>query len=438
MAGCNESCPANALMIADRPEVAAWSGTDLAWAVIALLSATVALLVARLVTASRPRRRTLLPVYVPALVLTVVLLAFHGFAAGVLHLDAETLSTAGWFVTGSRVAMPIGFLLAIVQASFFAGSALKRLIGQIGDDPDASRLREVVAEALDDPSAELVFRVDGDGGFVDSRGEPVAAAAARDGRASSEVARQGETVAVLWHDPALNTDPELVRAASQATLLALEKGRLQSEVTASRARALAAADAERRRVERDLHDGAQQHLVALRIQAELARTLAQEDPEIGPRLANLAEGLASVLTEVRDLARGVYPPVLRDYGLKPALASAARRCTPPAAFAGDETGRFPVEVETAVYFCCLEGLQNVGKHAGAHAHAEVRLFRQQDELRFEVVDDGVGCDIESARRSGSGLANMSERMAAVGGTLTVNSAAGHGTQLRGRIPVAHL
>jgi hypothetical protein len=201
LGGCNASCPANAFMIADRPEVAAWSGTDLAWAVIFLLSATVVLLGARIATASRPRRRTLVPVYAPALVLTATLLAFHGFAAGVLHLDAEALSTAGWFVTGSRVAMPIGFLLAIVQATFFAGGALKRLIGEIGEDSSAAQLRDSVAGALDDPSVELVFRVDGNDGFVDSRGEPVDTAAARDGRASSEVARRGDTVAVSGMTP---------------------------------------------------------------------------------------------------------------------------------------------------------------------------------------------------------------------------------------------
>jgi hypothetical protein len=216
LAHCNASCPANGLMIADRPEIAAWSGTDLAWAVIALLTATIVVLVIRLATASRPRRRTLLPVYVPALVLTIPLLGFHGFAAGVLHLGAETLDRAGWTVTISRIAMPYGFLLAIVQASFFAGSALKRLIGRIGANPNAAQLRESVADALDDPSVELVFRVDRKGDFADSRGAPVAAARAHDGRASSPVGRQGDTVAVIWHDPALNTDPELVHAASQA------------------------------------------------------------------------------------------------------------------------------------------------------------------------------------------------------------------------------
>lgn len=435
LGGCNAACPENALMIADRPEVAAWSGTNLAWVVIALTSATLVLLVVRLEAASRPRRRTLLPVYVPALLVTVPVLGFHGFAAGVLHLDADALSKAGWSVTIGRLLLPFGFLLAIALANYFAGASLKRLIGRIGDSPGPAGLRELVADALDDPSVELVFRVDGGAGFVDSRGEPVASATARDGRASSPVARQGDTVAVIWHDPALSTDPELVRAVSQATLLALESRRLQGELVASRARAVAAGDAERRRVERDLHDGAQQHLVALRIKAELARERATEDPEIAARLADLGEGLDDVLSELRDLAHGIYPPPLRDYGLQAALASAARRCTPPAVLVADGVGRYPVDVETAVYFCCLEGLQNVGKHAGAGAQAEVRLVAQDDQLGFEVIDDGAGCDVESARRSGTGFANMSERVAALGGSLTIDSASGHGTRLRGRIPL---
>ena len=434
LAGCNASCPANGLMIADRPEVAAWSGTDLAWAVIALLSATIVLLVARLMTAGRPRRRTLLPVYVPALILTVPLLGFHGFAAGVLALDADTLSKAGWTVTIGRVLMPFGFMLAIVQANFFAGAALKRLIARIADSPSPSGLRDVVADALDDPSVELVFRVDGGAGFIDSHGEPAASAIASDGRASSPVARRGDTVAVIWHDPALSTDPELVSAATQATLLALENDRLQGELTASRARAVAAGDAERRRVERDLHDGAQQHLVALRIKVGLARELA-EDPQIGDRLADLGADLEDVMNELRTLAHGIYPPLLRDHGLKAALASAARRCTPPAALFANRVGRYPPDVETAVYFCCLEGLQNVAKHAGAGAHAEVRVAAQDGELCFEVLDDGAGCDPDSARRSGTGFASMNERIAAVGGTFTVDAGSGRGTRLRGRIPI---
>ena len=228
--GCNSSCPAQRPDDRRPPGLAASFGSDMAWAVIALLTATVVLLAVRLATSSRPRRRTLLPVYVPALVLSVALLGFHGFAAGVLHLDADTLSDLGWTVTVARVAMPFGFLLAIAQASVFAGSALTRLMAQIGGNPGAARLRQIVAGALDDPSVELAFRVDGDDGFVDSRGKPTAGVTARDGRATSLVGRQGETVAAIWHDPALNTDPELVNAASQAVLLALENGRLDAEL----------------------------------------------------------------------------------------------------------------------------------------------------------------------------------------------------------------
>ena len=440
---CNASCPANGLMIADRPDVAAPFGSDLAWVVIALLTATVAVLVARLAAASRPRRRTLLPVYLPAVALTLPLLAFHGFAAGVLHLEPDTLSDLGWAVTGARVAMPFGFLLAIALASVFAGSALTRLMGEIGGNPSASRLRDIVARALDDPSVELAFRVDGaEDGFVDSRGTPVAGVVARDGRATSLVGRQGHTVAAIWHDPALNSDPELVNAASQAVLLALENGRLDAELhttadelATSRARIADAGAAERRRVERDLHDGAQQQLVALQIKVALARELAPSDSEVAARLTDVGYGLEDVLVDLREFAHGAAPTLLRRAGLSTALASAAQRSEPPAAFVADGVDRYPDEIETGVYFCCLEALQNVRKHAGAGARAEIRLAGTPHHLVFEVVDDGVGCEIGARRSAGVGLTNMSERVAALHGTLDVDSASGHGTRVRGRIPL---
>jgi signal transduction histidine kinase len=441
--GCNASCPANGLMIADRPKLAASFGSDLAWAVIVLLTAAIVVLAMRLATASRPRRRTLLPVYVPAMVLSIPLLAFHGLAAGVLNLDADTLSDLGWAVTVARIAMPYGFLLAIVQASVFAGSALTRLMAQIGGNPSLSRLREIVAGALDDPSVELAFRIDGSDGFVDSRGEPVTGVIAGDGRATSLIGRQGDTVAAIWHDPALNTDPELVNAASRAVLLALENGRLEAELRTttaqladSRARIVAVGDAERRRVERDLHDGAQQQLVALRIKVALARELAPSDSEVAARLADVGYGLEDVLSDLREFAHGAAPPLLQNSGLRVALAAAAKRSTPPAAFSADDIGRYPDEVETAVYFCCLEALQNVNKHAGPRANAEVSVAERANHLWFEVVDDGIGCEIEAGRRSGIGLTNMSERVSALHGTLDLDSAIGQGTSVRGRIPLA--
>ncbi len=432
LGGC-DPCPANGLLIADRPAIAA--SIDLTWVVIGLLTATLVLLAYRVATASRPRRRTLLPVYIPALLLTVPLLAFHGFAVGVITLDARTLKDLGWVVVAARCVMPLGFLLAIAQASLFAGGALKRLIDELTTRPNASRWRTVIAEALDDPKLELVFRVEAGDDYVDSRGVPVASAVASDGRATTRVGAAGHEVAAIWHDAALNTDPELIHAASQATALALENDRLRDELVASHARVVAAGDVARRRIQRDLHDGAQQKLVALQIQLAMAAELAPDDSEIARRLAAVGYGLVGAVEELRDLAQGVHPPVLRDFGLRAALATATQRSTPPATLVADQIRRYSPDVEIAVYFCCLESLQNVARHAGADARAEVRVSERDAELRFEVVDDGVGGALEPAPGFGTGLANMSERVAAVRGTLTVESAAGRGTRIEGRIPL---
>jgi len=200
--------------------------------------------------------------------------------------------------------------------------------------------------------------------------------------------------------------------------------------------AVAAADAARRTVERDLHDGAQQQLVALQIKVAMTQELVGRDTEVAARLADVGSGLEGVLLELKDLARGVRPPLLLDFGLAVALDSAARRCAPPAKLIAEGIARYQDEVETAVYFCCLESLQNVGKHAGAGVQAEVRLFEDAGALCFEITDDGAGFRPESTRSPGSGLSNMKERVAALRGTLIVDSAVGRGTRVRGRIPPA--
>ena len=318
---------------------------------------------------------------------------------------------------------------------------MKRIVSRLVESPGAAELRTTLADALDDPSLELGFRLEQSGGFVDSSGEPLASTPAA-GQRSSPVTRNGETVAVIVHDAALDTDPELVAAAGQALLLAIENGRLTAELqstiaelAASRARAVAAGDLERRKVERDLHDGAQQQLAGLSIELALARELVKEDPEVVARLDVLGHGLENALSELRDLAHGIYPPVLRDFGLQAALAAAARRCIPPAALVADGIGRYTEEVEAAVYFCCLEALQNVNKHAGSDATAVIRLWERDRRLSFEIADDGVGYDVETAPHAGQGLANMSDRIAALGGTLVVASTPGRGTTVRANIPV---
>jgi signal transduction histidine kinase len=216
----------------------------------------------------------------------------------------------------------------------------------------------------------------------------------------------------------------------------LDELQLQAdELRASRARVVAAADAERRRIERDLHDGAQQHLVALAVNLRLARVLAESDP-IGARavLEQLAGDVHEALEEIRDLAHGIYPQLLVDRGLSEGLRAAVSRAPVRARLETGGIGRYRREVEATVYFCCLEALQNVGKHAGADAQATVRVWEEQGGLRFEVADDGTGFETRIEPR-GSGLTNMSDRLGALGGRLSVFSAPGDGTRVAGAVPL---
>jgi signal transduction histidine kinase len=242
----------------------------------------------------------------------------------------------------------------------------------------------------------------------------------------AELARQ---VGLALHNMQLDS-------ALQESLRELQ--RRAEELRTSRARVVAAADAERRKIERNLHDGAQQHLVALAVTVRLAQQVAASDPEQARALlGQLGADLHEAVQELRDLAHGIYPPVLMDRGLFAALESAAGRAALPVDVVGDPSavGRFPQEVEAAVYFCCLEALQNAAKHAGAGARATVTISRRVDGLAFAVTDDGAGFDTAGPVGQGHGFVNMSDRVGAVGGTLTVDSAPGEGTTISGLVPV---
>ncbi len=207
-----------------------------------------------------------------------------------------------------------------------------------------------------------------------------------------------------------------------------------SELRLSRARILASADLERRRIERDLHDGAQQRLVALRVRLGLAQDLLRDDPvRGGAMLSELGGDVDAALEEVRLLARGVYPSVLADRGLVEALRAAARNSPLPVSVRAHEVGRLPVDVETAVYFACVEALQNAAKHAQRNTSVLVKLSKG-DRLLFEVRDDGVGFAV-NGHPAGLGLANMRDRIESVGGTLAIESVLGEGTCVSGSVPL---
>jgi signal transduction histidine kinase len=206
------------------------------------------------------------------------------------------------------------------------------------------------------------------------------------------------------------------------------------ELRASRQRLVTAQDGERRRIERDLHDGAQQHLVALKIKLGILKGLTTKDPGRAAELAAQVEDDADeALATLRDLARGIYPPLLADQGLVAALEAQARKAPLPVEVHADGIARYPQETEAAVYFCCLEALQNVAKYAGA-SEASIRLSTSDGSLDFAVRDDGAGFD-PSASPKGSGLTNMTDRVDALGGSLVVTSTPGEGTQVTGSLPV---
>jgi len=257
----------------------------------------------------------------------------------------------------------------------------------------------------------------------------------------AERARNGESLAtevdVTLDEVARELGVALKKAHLDASLQnTLEQLRQQAaELQASRGRLVAAADAERRRIERNLHDGAQQHLVALAVKVRLLEQFAERDPERARSLMNqLQDDVTSAIEELRSLAHGIYPPLLSSAGLGVAMSAACRRAPLPASVEAAGVARHALEIEAAVYFCCLEALQNAAKHAGPEASARVRIWEDAGGLLFEVSDDGAGFDT-NRHPDGIGLTNMRDRLGAVGGTLRVKSN-GSGTRIHGAVPVS--
>jgi signal transduction histidine kinase len=218
---------------------------------------------------------------------------------------------------------------------------------------------------------------------------------------------------------------EELDTALQATL---------DEVRVSRARIVAAADIERRKIERNLHDGAQQHLVALAVSLRLASDMVHDDPDTAARILDqLREDVKATIAEVRALAHGIYPPLLMESGLSVALGAAAERCPLDVSVQAD-VGRFTTEIEASIYFCVVEALQNAAKHA-PRSSVRIRLWESDGALRFEVADDGPGFDPAAGGGAGHGFLNMSDRLGAIGGSVRWTSAPGAGVTVSGSVPL---
>jgi signal transduction histidine kinase len=302
-------------------------------------------------------------------------------------------------------------------------------------------LQASLRDALGDPSLEVYRWVPSLAGFTDATGGRAIPPADGATRAVLRIGTSETPELVIAHDPALRDDPGLVSAATAAVRLAVENERLQAEVRAqleavhaSRARIVEAQDDERRRIERDLHDGAQQRLVSLQLSLQmLRRDLGPDaDPAAVAELEAASAEAAAAIADIRELARGVHPAILTEAGLGQALGSLADRAPLPVVIADELDRRLPGSVEATAYFVAAEALTNAIKHAGA-TRVDVRTWLADDLLHLDVRDDGRG---GADAANGTGLTGVRDRVAAMGGSVTVESAEGQGTRLQVVLPCA--
>ena len=400
---------------------ASWS------AFIALGLVFVVLLVRRLHAAPPGARVTLLP-----LGLAVFFAAAEFIAQRVVWLGGwqSPVAALDWIDRANALLLPLAIFVGL--------AAIRRRRGALGDlvvelgRAGPGQVQPALARAVGDATLELALWIPDREEFVDEAGRPIDTNAIPPGRALTAIGPPAKPLAALIHDERLLGQRTLLEAAGSAARLALENTRLQAELRAqlaelraSRARIVEVADAERRRLERDLHDGAQQRLLALGLALQLLRERSA-DPEL---LGQAEADLQTALRELRDLARGIHPTILSEQGLGPAVRSLADRAAIPITVeAGEE--RYPAAIETAAYFVVAEALNNIAKHAAARS-AAVTVDRRNGRLQVGISDDGCGGAVATA---GGGLQGLADRVAAVGGSLTVASEPGAGTTLQVELP----
>lgn len=436
---CAPRCPQNALFLgftaggaATVLKAAVW----VSWTVLALLTPVLITKRARL---TRGRlRRVMIPVEIVAGLSAV---AWVGFVAGGGGAGTGVGAAFGAVYVAAAAAIPAAILVGLVLERSSVGRGLASLVSQLALTP-ANDPEQAMRGALQDPSLQIAYYAAGVRAWVDSSGSRVELPRDDPTRAVTEVDNDRAPVAAVIYDATLADQDTYVRAAAAAAIMRLQRDQLDADLkastqalAASRLRLLDASAAERQRIERDLHDGIQQHLVALRLRLEMASGVIREEPEHGQRmLESLGRQMDELLVTLRSMARGIYPSLLTERGPVEALKSAAQLSPLPASVDAHGLGRYPRGIEVAVYFSCLEALQNAIKHAGADASVVVRLWQEQDLLRFEVRDNGIGFE-QGTIEDRHGLVNMRDRVEAVNGELTIASLPGHGTTVRGVIPV---
>jgi signal transduction histidine kinase len=388
------------------------------------------------------RRRSLVRPLRPSIALLV-----DSFAVGLVMLAVLLIAGAfGWpaFDTIRRITFgvigiaPVAFLIGLLSARL-SRSTLGVLLVQLRADNAPADVRGALAEALRDPSLTLAYWLPEFGRWVDAGGRPVQLPPANSGRATRLIDRDGAPMAALLHDPSLAEEPELLDAVSAAAAIALDNERLHAELRArleelrgSRERVIEAGQVERQRLERDLHDGAQQRLIALSLELGRLERRLPDRPDAQGSLDQARREVAMSLEELRAVARGIHPAVVSGHGLAVALESLAVRAPVPVRLVVELEERVHERLEVAAYYVVCEGLANVAKHAHATA-ASVEVGRRDGLVVVEVVDNGIGgADTER----GTGLRGLADRVEALGGRLRIWTPRGGGTRVRAELPCA--
>jgi len=427
-------CPDNLVQVADAP-AASEAIVHVQQGLGAALAAWTVVVVARRWQGASPSSRLAI-----APVLVTGAIAFALLIPWVLN-DALGEPLADWPDVALQLALaavPVAFLVGLLRLRL-ARAAVADLVVELGGEVAPGALRTALARALRDPTLTVAYWLEDRGSYVDAGGLPVTLPDGPD-RAVTVVEREGRRIAALVHDPALADQPDLVGSAGAAAGLALENERLQAELRArleelraSRARIVAAAEDERRRIERDLHDGTQQRLVSIAMTLGLADSRLDAGPSaVRPLLAQARSALSEALGELRELSQGIHPGILTERGLGAALEELVYGARLPLELDVGLPERLPERVEAAAYYVVSEALTNVAKHAGAGA-VQVSVRRADGRAVIEVADDGVG-GADGAR--GTGLRGLADRVDALGGRLRVESPPGRGTVVHAEIPCA--
>ena len=396
--------------------------------------AGVVLLAARRRDSGRPLRRSV-ALLIDSFALGLVMIAAL-FLSGAFELSAfETIRRITFVVIGIA---PVAFLIGLLDARL-ARSAIGDLLVELDAEPAPAELRDALARALGDPSLTLAYWLPEFESWADLDGRPVELPEPGGGRTATLVDHEGAHLAALVHNPSLDDEPELLEAVSAGAAIALENSRLHVELRArleelrgSRGRVIAAGQAERQRLERNLHDGAQQRLIALSLELGVLAEQLRGQPNARARVDQARAEIALSLEELRDIARGLHPAIVSGHGLSVALESLAAHATIPVRLSVAAGGRLREPVEVAAYYVVAESLANVCKHAAA-ARATVDVVRADGSLVVEIVDDGIGgADTER----GSGLRGLADRVESLDGRLRVWTPRGGGTRVRAEIPCA--